>query len=120
MANDPSPAKKPLLSSPRLTDSAKKNELERLRLFRDDVSLRIEMALMSGMARLIDQHSGDAWPPFLHLLLRDLSLLNQLAPREAEQLRERLAQGIQSTELSDSLDRTLMGTPNQLSFLAVR
>lgn len=110
-------------TNPILLDAAKKAEIENVMRQRDDLSLRVEMALMSGMARLLDVHleNSDGLPPFMRHLMRDLARLQQMVPREAATLRERLALGMQALDQTGSFKRTLIANePGQLSTLAVR
>ncbi len=110
-------------TNPILREAEQKIELQNILRARDELAFRIEMALMSGMSREIDKQreQSEALPFFLRHLIRDLRQFSKVTPREAEALKDRLIQGIQSQDNTNSFDKTMKADQSaHLNSLAVR
>jgi hypothetical protein len=110
-------------NNPILREAEHKVEMQKILRARDELAFRIEMALMSGMSREIDKQreQSEALPIFLRNLIRDLREFSKITPREADALKERLIQGIQSQDYSESFKTTIKADQSaHLTSLAVR
>ncbi|QLG87049.1 hypothetical protein HQ393_01645 [Chitinibacter bivalviorum] len=102
----------------------RKKQLDALFCCRDELSLRIEMVRMNGLALQLRNHELNHAKrhPMINQIIRDLKQLYRTAPREALMLRERLiVDRMQTTTVQEPFQGKLNDSPKpHLSNLAVR
>lgn len=114
----------PSLNHTEHSELSRKKQLDTLFCHRDDLSLRIEMARMSGLALQLTQQklSSTSRHPLINHIIHDLKQLYRASPREAIKLRERLfIHAQQQTQVPETFQGKLHDSPKpHLTNLAVR